>query len=181
MRRETVHTFRMMFKATAVCLLVLAAAPAIADQEIPEEWVGIWEMDIAIYDCDTNALIFSTTSLDTICPGSAFEDPDPGDITIECTSSADANTYTNHCEGSEVVIPGCTATFVFDLTGTRNGDSYTQVGTTMVTYAGAACGLFPDSCQRMEVSGTRSNNDPGPCESTPVEGRPWATVKSYYR
>ena len=174
------HTFRMMFKATAICLLVLAAVPAMADQEIPEEWIGIWEMDFAIYDCETNALLFSSTNLDTICPGSVFEDPDPGNITTECTSSADATTYTVHCEGSEEAAPGCTANFVYDLTGTRNGDSMTQLGTMTITYTGD-CGPVEDACQRIEISGTRTNNDPGPCESTPVESRPWATVKSYYR
>ena len=171
---------RMMTKATMVFLLVLAAVPVIADVEIPEEWIGIWELDISIYDCETNALLFSTTNLDTICLGSVFEDPDPGSASIECTGSASATTYSTHCEGSELVEPGCTSNFVYDVSGTRNGNSYTSIATFTTTYTGD-CGFFPDSCQRTEITGTRTSSDPGPCEITPVESRAWATVKAYYR
>jgi hypothetical protein len=169
-----------MTKVTAIGLLVLVAVPAMADTEIPEEWIGIWELDIEVYDCETNGLLFSSTTLDTICPGSVFEDPDPGEVTIECTGSADANSYTTNCEGSEEVTPGCTMNFVYEISGTRNSNSYTSTGTTTITYTGD-CPLIPDSCQRVEITGTRTSTDPGPCEATPVESRLWSTVKSYYR
>lgn len=170
----------MKFNAAAVCMLVLAAVPAIADLEIPEEWVGIWEMTTAVYDCETNELVFSATNIDTICPGFVLEDPEPGEVTIECTGSADANSFTTHCEGTLMVIPGCFMNYVYDSTGTRNNNSFTQVGTSTITYTGD-CPFIPDTCQRTEVTGTRTSSDPGPCEITPVENRPWASVKSLYR
>jgi hypothetical protein len=175
-----VHTLRSLFMATTVFMIVAAAVPAVADVEVPEEWFGVWETDIAIYDCETNVLVFSTTSRDTTCPGAVFEDPDPGETTFECTSSADANSFVIHCEGSEEVIPGCMANYVYDATTTRNGDSFTSIGTTSFTYTGD-CPFIEDSCNRTEVTGTRISNDTADCESLPVEGQPWATVKAYYR
>lgn len=174
------NTLRTIFMAVAVGLLLVVAVPAIADTEIPEEWIGVWQLDIGIYDCDTNVLFFSSAPLDTICPGSVFEDPDGGDITLECTTSVDATTYTAHCEGFDEVEPGCTANFVYDISGTRNADSFSSTAITTVTYTGD-CPLIPDSCQRIEVSGIRISSDLGPCESTPVERQPWATVKAFYR
>lgn len=166
---------------TALCgTLVALAAPAVAQVEIPEEWIGIWELDLAVYDCETDDLLFATTSIDTICPGTVFEEPDPEDVTIECSGSADATSYTIHCEGSEEVIPGCTANFVHDASGTRNDGSYTSIATTTITFVGD-CPLIPDSCQRTEITGTRIGSAPEPCGQTPVESWTWATVRSLYR
>jgi hypothetical protein len=172
----------MRLKALTVLIILLATAavPALADVEIPEEWVGVWELEIAVYECETNTLLFSTTDLDTICPGSVFEDPDPEEMPLECTGSADADSYTTHCEGSLEVMPGCTMNFVYDVTGTRDGDTYTSVATTDITYSGD-CPDVPDTCQRTEVTGTRIGGAPNPCDGTPVEGRSWGTVKSLYR
>jgi hypothetical protein len=170
----------MIGQTLLVGLVVLMAPAVYADVVVPEEWIGIWELEVAIYDCDTNALLFSSTQLDTICPGFAFTDPDPDSIDFDCTGSANATTYTNHCEGSEEISPTCTMNFVYDVTGTRTGNSYTSVGVSTITYTGD-CPFVMDSCQRTEISGTRIATDPGPCESTPTENRPWATVKSYYR
>jgi len=175
-----VNTLRTILMTVAVGLLFAVAVPAIADTEIPEEWIGVWQLDIAIYDCDTNIRLYSSAPLDTICPGSVFEDPDGGDFTIECTASAGATTYTTHCEGSSEVEPGCIANFMYDVTGTRDGDSYSSTAITTIAYTGD-CPLIPDSCQRIEISGIRISSDLGPCDSTPVESRPWATVKAFYR
>jgi len=175
-----VHTLRSLIMTAVTCSLVVVASPAIADVEIPEEWIGVWELDVAAYDCETNALLFSSTNLDTICPGSVFEDPNPSSITVECTSSADATTYMVHCEGSTEVLPGCAANFIYDATGTRDDNSYTSTATTIISYTGD-CPLIPDSCQRTEITGTRISGQMDPCDSTPVESRSWATVKSYFR
>ncbi len=173
------NTLKSLIRAASVCLLVVVSVPAIADEVIPEEWYGIWELETASYDCDTNALIFSSTDLDTICEGSVFEDPDPGSVTVDCTTSVDGTTYIAHCEGSEEVFPGCIVNFVFDTTGTRNGDSFTSVTTFSTTATG--CIDFPDSCQRTETTGTRISGPPNPCGSTPVVHQAWATVKASYR
>lgn len=171
---------RMTILIAVACLTMIAAVPAMADTEIPEEWLGIWEVYTEIYDCETEELEFTSTHLDTICPGSVFEDPDPDSGTIECTSSADSDSYTIHCEGSEEVVPGCTANFIYDATSTRTGDSYASVGTTTITYTGD-CPLIPDFCQRTEITGTRIAGVPNPCDGAPVEGYSWSSVKSIYR
>lgn len=173
-------TLKTLFVTAILFALVASVAPASAQVEIPEEWLGIWELDLAVYDCATEDLIFSTTSLDTICPGSVWEEPDPEDVTIECTGSADATSYTQHCEGSEEIVPGCLANFVSDGSGTRNGETYTSVTTTTISFTGD-CPLIPDSCQRIEITGTRIGAAPVPCGQTPVESWTWDSVRSLYR
>ena len=169
-----------MITALTVCLLAVAASPAAAEVEVPEEWLGVWSLETSVYDCETDVLIFSSADLDTLCPGSMFEDPDGGDITVDCTGSADAGSFTMHCEGSTEAAPGCTANFVYDATGTRNGDSYTSTATINMTFTGD-CPLIPDSCQRIETTATRIDDSAGPCTSTPVESWSWGTVKSLYQ
>ncbi len=163
-------------------LVVLAfAAPALADgTPIPEEWLGIWEQTVNIYDCDTNDLLFTTTQLDTLCPGAVFEDPDGGGTTLNCTTTADGSSYTTHCEGSSEVFPGCTSSFVYDVTGTLSGDSYSATSVTNISFTGD-CQDLPDQCQRTELSGTRLGPAPEPCGSSPVEHQSWGSIKSLYR
>ena len=174
------RTLRLMIIFASVSLLAVAAVPANADVVIPEEWFGVWELQVASYDCDTNELLFSSTQLDTICPGEVFEDPDPGDVDVTCTSSANATSYTIHCDGSGEALPGCTINIVFDTNGTRTNDGYTAISTVTFTYVGNCLGI-PDSCTRTEVTGTRISGPTEPCESTPVENTTWAAVKAYYR
>lgn len=166
-----------------VCLLLtagLSAAPAAADVIVPEEWVGIWEIQVATYDCDTNDLLFSTTVYDTICPGWAFADPDQEEIDLTCTGSADANSYSQHCEGSSTPFPGCEMSFVFDGTGSRTGDTYTAITTTSSTFVGA-CFSIPDSCSRTEVTGTRIDDTPDQCTETAEDQVSWSALKGHYR
>lgn len=176
------NTLRLLITTTSVCLLAVAAIPTMADVVVPDEWFGVWQLDIASYDCDTNELLFSSTNLDTLCAESVFEDPDPGSVQATCTNSANATSYTIHCEGSEPVpgFPACTANFVYDATGTRSGDGYTAISTSTITYEGECFGI-PNSCSRTEVTGTRIAGPDGPCESTPTESQTWSTVKAYYR
>jgi len=159
---------------------MIVAIPVLADVEIPDEWLGIWELEVSAYDCETDALIFSSTSIDTTCPGAVFEDPDASGFPLECTGTADADSYEIHCEGSQEVIPGCTANFVHDGNATLDGNSYTSTTTTSITYTGD-CSVIPDSCQRLEITGTRIGATPNPCNGVPVEARSWSTVKSLYR
>lgn len=164
----------------ASCMLLLAAPPSGAQTPVPNEWVGVWDLDITTYDCITEVIQFSTTELDTVCPGSFFEDPDGGgEFVLECTSSADADSYTSHCEGTNV-LGDCTAQFMFDTTGTITGDSYTATQTVTITYVGDCFGI-PNSCERTEITGTRISGPPNPCEGTPVDSHTWGAVKAAYR
>lgn len=161
-------------------MLMLAAAPSGAQTPIPAEWVGIWEIEMTTYDCTTNAFLFSATELDTLCPGSFFEDPDDGgEFSLVCSSSADGDSYESHCEGSSV-FGDCTAQYVFDITSTITGASYTATQTVTISYTGNCFGLT-DSCERTETSGTRIGGPPNPCEGTPVDAQSWGMVKASYR
>jgi hypothetical protein len=174
------HAVRPLIKTTLILtVLAVAALPVSAQTEIPESWTGIWNVTTEVYECETSTLLFSSTEPDTICPGDVFEDPDGGDVTIECTSSVDDTEYTIQCTGSEEIMPGCTMIFTYDGTTTREGDSFTSVATIDITYEG--CTGFPDNCQRIESTGTRIAGPPNPCNGTPVEGYSWGTVKALYR
>jgi len=173
-----------LFQSTIyICIVAFAImTPLIAhaDVDIPAEWYGIWELELTSYDCDTEEILFTSTSLDTICVGDVFQDPDPSSFTVECTASIDANSYTISCEGESEIFPGCTAAFDYSGSATRNGDSYTSTTFTNITYAGD-CGPIPDTCQRTEITGTRIASAPDPCDSTPVESTSWSAIKELYR
>ncbi|HPF35185.1 MAG TPA: hypothetical protein P5571_07950 [Candidatus Krumholzibacteria bacterium] len=158
----------------------LTAAPALADVIVPDEWVGIWELQIASYDCDTDVLLFESTEYDSICPGWAFSDPVDEEVEITCTGSANADGYEQHCSGSSEPLPGCTIDFAFDAAGTRTGDTYTAI-TTITTTATGSCMGFQGSCQRIEVTGTRIDATPPDCSQTPAETWSWSAVKEGYR
>ncbi|MBK8168079.1 MAG: hypothetical protein IPK64_19200 [bacterium] len=163
----------------AGCVLLLAAAPSGAQTPVPEEWVGIWDIELTTYDCTTNAILFTMAELDTVCSGSTFEDPDDTEFELTCTSSADADSYESHCEGTSA-FEKCTGQFVFDFIGTITGDSYTATQTVTITYTGDCFGI-PDSCERTETTGTRIGGPPNPCQGTPVDAYSWGAVKAAYR
>jgi hypothetical protein len=178
--------------AAAVCLALPAAAEApdhrlplraiIPLQDgvvIPDEWAGIWEIDLIARDCETSAVLFQDTLLDTICPGSLVEDPE-SEYDIVCNGSAEGNTIIYTCEGSGEVLAGCTANYASESTTTLAGDGYESTGTVTITYVGA-CFSIPSSCTRYEQTARRVAAAPPDCESTPVEADSWGAVKSLYR
>ena len=170
---------RMLFVLVA-CLIVFDGGQARADTEVPDGWLGIWEIEITMYDCGTNDVLFQRAELDTLCPGDLFEDPEDVEFGLTCTSSADDVSFTGHCEGEAEAFPGCTATYVYDTQGTRTGETYTATTTTTIAYVGECMG-FPESCTRTEVTGTRIAGAPSPCGSTPNLEQSWGAVKSSYR
>ncbi len=164
-----------------VCLAAGAATPGWAVSVVPPEWGGIWESTDDTFDCDTNALMFSSASTDTLCPGAVFgEPPVIEEITFTCTSSADGDSYTTHCEGSTEMIPGCLATYVIDTVGTRTGETSVSTTTFSTTFVGACFGMA-DTCQRTESTSTRIAGPPESCVGTPNEGESWGTLKARYR
>ena len=173
-------TMNRMMLTLIACLIVFGGGEARADIEVPAEWLGIWETEITAYDCDTNDILFQFAELDTICPGDLFEDPQDEEFALTCTSSADADSYTNHCEGETEAFPGCTAAFTYDATGTRTDETYTVTATTAISYVGTCMGI-QDSCTRTEITGTRIGAVPGSCASTPNRDQAWGAVKSSYR
>lgn len=169
-----------MMLTLIACLIAFDAGQVRAEAEIPAEWQGVWETEVSVYDCETNFLIFEFSETDTLCPGDNFEDPDEEEFTLNCTSSADATSYTSSCEGETEILPGCTAAFTFDTVGTRTGETYSVISTMNISYVGDCSGLT-DSCQRTEITGTRIGEATGPCGSTPNQEHTWGAVKSSYR
>lgn len=163
-------------------LTFAAGSPASvrAQATIPVEWGGVWQSVDNTYDCDTNALLFNDAQQDTLCPGATLPGPAPGEMTLDCTTSADGDSYLVHCTSSLEVVPGCTVSFVYDTSATRTGDSYTAVSTSSTTYVGACFGMA-DTCERTESTGTRIAGPVPACSGTADENRPWGAVKLIYR
>ncbi|HOX26017.1 MAG TPA: hypothetical protein PLL30_09360 [Candidatus Krumholzibacteria bacterium] len=158
----------------------IALSRLVPDIVIPAEWGGIWDVTSTTYDCETNAVTGSDAYADTLCAGTVLDFGDPG-FEITCTGSADGNTITSHCTGSLALSDDCTMNFDLQSTTTRTGDTYESVSTINTTYDGAECEFLPDSCDRVETTGTRTAPEPVPCGNTPVETVSWGTVKSLYR
>lgn len=172
-------TLRWIILAASIGLAVCAGTSS-ADVVVPQEWVGVWELQSATYDCDTGALLYSSTHRETICPGWAFLDPDPGGLDLTCTGGADEDSYVHHCEGSDTPLPNCTLDFIFDANGTRIGDTYTAITTIDIIYTGDCAGI-QDSCTRKEVTATRIDASPDECLQTGEESVSWTALKSRYR
>jgi len=189
---RTSRTVTLLLAATTIAAATAQAAPdgtigarialsrLVPDIIIPTEWGGIWDVTSTTYDCETNAVIGTDAYADTLCAGTVFDFDDPG-FEITCTGTADGNTITSHCTGSLELGEACTMNFDLQSTTTRTGDTYESVSTINTTYDGAECGFLPDSCNRVETTGTRIAPEPVPCANTPVETVNWGTVKSLYR
>ena len=147
---------------------------------VPPEWGGIWSVHLESHKCSNDSLLFSTTELDTICPNAAFPSPGGGGLVVTCSTTATPTTFSIHCTASSQVLPGCTAAYVVDITGTRNGDTYTATSTTNITYTGACLGI-QNSCTRVDQTATRIAPTPVPCSLTPADEETWGELKSVYR
>ncbi len=164
-------------------VLALAAgapAPTRAQTVIPPEWGGIWQTQESTFDCDTNDLLFNGAQTDTLCPGATLPGPPPGEMTLDCTTSADGDSYQVHCTASVEVVPGCVVSFVYDTTATRTGDTYSATSTSSMTYVGDCFGMA-NTCERTETTGTRIAGPSPACDGTADEGRSWGAVKLIYR
>lgn len=150
---------------------------------IPQEWAGIWENEINVYDCETNFLLFSSTELDTMCTGGPVMEPDEGEeIQITCTGTVDGGSIDIQCSGSVVIGPDCTAEIEWVSVGTRDGDTMTSTTTMTTTYVGAGCEGGPSEfCIRSESSGTRIGPEPEDCDFVANEAHSWSTLKGLYR
>jgi hypothetical protein len=145
---------------------------------MPAEWAGIWQTQTDKVDCETLAVLHSSTVDDTTCAGDVFSyDSGEGDFT--CTESVNGNTVSISCSGQFPLDEGCDIVSQFDLTITRNGDSFEGVQILTQTTQGEGCEFPFSMCDRYELTGTRIGPPPASCV-TPVETRAWSTIKVLY-
>lgn len=170
----------MMILAILATSTLGLAAPAWADTVIPVEWGGIWQLQDDTYDCITDEFLFSDAPTDTLCPGAVLPGPAPGEMTLDCTTTADAGSYHVHCVANVEVVPGCVVSFTYDSSSTRTGDTFTAISTSSMTYTGECFGMA-DTCERTETTGTRIAGPPASCEPAANENLTWGAVKSSYR
>ncbi|MFO7653941.1 MAG: hypothetical protein R6X25_08985 [Candidatus Krumholzibacteriia bacterium] len=152
------------------------------DIVVPPEWAGIFDVDLALYDCATDILLFAASQQDTICTGDSATDPgDDTELTFTCSGGFDGNTFSAVCDGSAEIEPGCTQTLVATYTGSLSGDTVTVVAVADITYSGATCVDVEDSCIRIETTSVRVGPEPPSCGQTPAESGTWSAVKDIYR
>jgi len=145
---------------------------------MPAEWAGIWQTQTDRVDCETLAVLNSSTVDDTTCAGDVFS-YDSGEGGLTCTESVNGNSVSISCSGTFPLDEGCDLVSQFDLTITRSDDSFAGVQILTQTTEGEGC-VFPYSnCVRYEFTGTRIGPPPASC-FTPVETRSWSTIKVLY-
>jgi hypothetical protein len=146
--------------------------------DVPEAWAGVWEFTWTIYDCDSEIVVDTGESQETLCVNDEFIEPEEGpDIT--CTGTVNATTVNLECTGSEEILPGCTASYDYEFDAVRDGDS--MVGTAIVSITFAGDCPVTDICTRQETTGERVGPAPEDCGQTPVLQRPWGAIKQMYR
>ena len=146
---------------------------------VPAAWAGVWSFEDDDYDCDTNMLLSSDVSADTLCTNEQiFEDP--GVAGWSCSGTVSDTSIDINCSGSEEVDTGCTLDFVYTLTATRVGDTLLATVTIGRTFTPTGCGFLPDFCLRTESTGTRIGPEPPNC-TTAVAPSTWGRTKSQYR
>ncbi|MEZ5065962.1 MAG: hypothetical protein R3B81_14610 [bacterium] len=133
----------------------------------------MWTIMTTTQNCDgTNQV--TDTSTESFCPDDELTAPDDGEIpeeylsAINCTGSADANSFTQSCSGTLQVNelgPGCTVSFTSTQSGTRTGDSYSGSGHVEITFTN--CGDFNGTiCTDFDYSATRDPEATPDCPGT---------------
>jgi len=148
--------------------------------DTPAAWAGIWTFDTTIKECTTGAVLASNTTTDTLCTGDPYDPGSDEDFQFDCTGTVTDTHLEATCTATGEVSPGCTMHLEFQTTADRDGDSYTSVTTSNVSYTGDTCGPLQPSCTRIEGTGTRIAGEPASCV-TPVEARTWSGLKTLYR
>lgn len=166
-----------------LCVIVLSAptdgvAGGAGAPVVTEAWEGVWEIETTVRDCETQNIISTSSTRDSLCAG----DPIPfegGEADLTCDGTANDTSFELHCSGSNEWFPGCVAHTTLTATGTRDGDSFSATATMETTFEGTGkCEFFPDQCLLIETAGTRVEDG---CVTTPVEPLGWGKVKSRFR
>ncbi len=159
------------------------ALTAAGDLVVPSEWAGVWDTRSTSTICG-GSQIGSSVDTDTLCAGAPIGLPgdDGSGIELLCTGTVDATTIDIICTESSEVFPDCQQTVTIEYDVTRIGDQSTSVVviTTTHTGTGAGCSDIPDSCIRIDGTGTRVGPAPGSCTQTPVTSASWGVIKTLY-
>ena len=170
----------------ATCITAVSCQSPLGDlggrrntQNIPADWVGIWEVHVQNRLCVPDSLIFEDTHIDTVCANStvgeefdfnALLSNDAFDLGLLCGSVApqlSGNQITFSCAGG-ITLGGCQNSATTHVTLTLDPGTHTYTGTGNVTVDvepnDATCG--PDQCFNFAISATRlSASSPG-CEAS---------------
>jgi len=143
----------------------------------PSEWLGVWDFETQIKDCETQQVFSTFSERDTLCPNDDVLDED--DFEYECTGTITETSYQLVCTGTYEEPAGCTVDVDVSMEGTRTGNSFSSTGTFSFTYTGETCPVTGTFCSIIETSGTRVSTSTEGCE-TAVEGVSWGRIKSVY-
>lgn len=129
-------------------------------------------------DCDTGLIVDTSTEQDSICAGTIWIADSDSSISLVCTDTIDDTNLSGTCGGSSVPIDGCTLTFNYTVSATRNGDSFTGTATRSLVSSGTCAGAF-NQCVNQEITGTRISSATPNC-TTPILPFTWGLLKSRY-
>ncbi|NNE43253.1 MAG: hypothetical protein HKN12_03520 [Gemmatimonadetes bacterium] len=130
--------------------------------QVAQEWAGVWNLEFQERDCDTNAIISTTTETDTLCASEAFTYGDDGIEDIACTGTWTATSVNLRCQDS-ITFDGITCAFDAQINGTMasDGSSYNVTVRVDITYTGE--GAPPNDCFLETIVGTRVSDSQAGC------------------
>jgi hypothetical protein len=164
-------------------LKLLQIGMAAADPyKVPPAWDGIWTSTDSTYDC-SSALTGVEVSVDTLCSGAVFFDPNAITGTVDCTGSFTATAINLTCTGVDTILTGCVATFTYEIHGTLSGNDAFLVTTITTTFDGPApeCAFFTDDCTQVNSHAHRTGPAPSAYCTTAARPATWGEVKIRYR
>lgn len=146
----------------------------------PADWVGVWQYETDIKDCDSGVTLFHMSRLDTVCAGDTFDPQQDGTIAnLVCNGTVTSTEVHYTCTGSAEEEPGCFADYEFVYDATRTGNSVQATQTLNTTYTGD-CPLS-SQCLLMEMTGTRLVDAAPNCQLTASRQNSWGALKEAYR
>ncbi len=150
---------------------------------VPVEWDGIYSTVDTTYTC-AGAFQSKSASTDTICGGKDYSPGGSyGSITITCTGTADATSFSMTCTGSGPVFTDCDVNYSIVTHGTLSGSTVHTVSVINITYTGTGtgCSFLPPTCMQTDSWGTRTGPAPSAYCATPARTTSWGRLKTHYR
>ena len=135
---------------------------------IPAGWGGVWSVRTQVGVCNTTSVLFDSTLVDTLCPGTSIGDLiGLGDgLCANASLTGTGNTVSYSCTDT-LSVQGCSGTLSVGVTATVNPTAGTSSGSGRIQFtAQPATSGCSDFCIDITQAGTRIAPTPAQCSPT---------------
>jgi hypothetical protein len=129
----------------------------------PESWAGVWDITFIERECDSDILVDSFPTLETICTGESLVEFLLGDAEgeLDCTGSWTDSSLEATCSGSSTVL-GCITTVAARFDASLRADS-TFAGLVRLDVRFDCEDEIPDDCLDVELDAVLRAAEPDSC------------------